>query len=427
MKFGAFSAVVFVGVGVGSAARADGLMQTTPRAMALAGAYTALSDDAAALFFNPAGLSSVDGSSAALEFAFAFPRLTAGPTGGDRRKLETPRDDGYGLYLAWSPDKFLDGGLGLGFSVVLPHRRAVHFNIHPVDEPYFVLFENSIELLELRIGASYRFLDFVSVGGSVLLLAGLDGDVAIDAPFQNVANLDPSKRTTLELSAILPNKEFFSAGVLVGPWEGFTFGLTYRESTFVRVRLPIDFNPQIGELALPTIATLDVKVKYTPPQLAFGAAYRYSPSLLFVADLTWAQYSEYELPYGDVSLDLSDLAMDLALLPPRRPVAELTDVFVPRIGAEWAIDPALVVRGGYYYLASFINSVDLPILDSDKHNFALGASYRIDPLILGETESKVVWTVSAAGQLLWHVKRATAGFDHAGVVFATSFGTEILY
>jgi long-chain fatty acid transport protein len=404
---------------------ADSLLPNTPRPMALAGAYTAISDDPAALYFNPAGLSRVTGSSAALEFSFAIPSFSAGPVGQPRSSLDARSDDGYGIYLAWSPEKLFGGGLGLGFSLLLPHRRAMRFNLHDADEPYFVLFENSGELLETRIGASYEFFDLFSIGGSVLLLGGLDGTVEIDAPFQSRNDIDPNKVSRLSLGATLPNKEFFTVGAQVYPIEGLTIGLTYREATFVRVRLPIDFEPVLFDIELPTVATLDVKVKYTPPQLALGAAYRFSPDLLVSLDLTWAMYSEYELPYGDIDLDLSRIGEDITLLPPRRAEAQLRDVLVPRIAAEWNFDPDLTLRAGYYFLRSFIRTVDLPVLDSDKHSLSLGASYRIDRLFFGD--SQVRWTVSASGQALIHTSRKTAGFEHAGAVIATSFGSEIQY
>lgn len=423
---GSLRRIVWCCIAISSApaARADDFLPVTPRTMAMGGAYTALSDEPTGLYFNPAGLAQLDGSVAELAFAFSFPALDAGPSGQSTRRLSEPGDQGYGLHLAWSPEQLLAGDLSLGFSVMLPHRRAVSFLIHAIDDPYFVQYENSTELLELRLGAAYKFFDLFSIGFSMLLLAGLDGDVAIVAPFQS-GETDPNRRTEVSLDAILPERGFFTAGLQVYPLEGLTLGLCFREATFVRVRLPIDFTPEIFELNLATLATLDVKVKYAPAALAFGAAYRFNPEWLIALDLTWARTSEYEVPYGSVDLDVSNLGDGITLLPPLRPNADLRDTLTPRIGAEWAPLDGLLVRAGYAYIPTFVKSIDQPVLDSDKHSFTAGASYRIDRLVMGETS--VRWTLSTAGQLLWYTPRTTSGFDHSGAVFGLTAGTQVAY
>src|SRR5207248_560121 len=117
-----------------------------------------------------------------------------------------------------------------------------------------------------------------------LLLAGLDGRVHLEAPFQATDMVDDTKRTVVAVDAVLPNREFFTAGIQAFPMKDLRFGLTYHEATFVPIHLPIDFTIQI--LSLPpirTVADLDVKVKYTPPELTFGGAWQVTPDLMISA------------------------------------------------------------------------------------------------------------------------------------------------
>jgi long-chain fatty acid transport protein len=398
------------------------LLAESPRAMALAGAYTAISNDASALYYNPAGLSDVDGSYVSVAFLLSYAAFDA-TRGGANVELDVPSDESYGLHLAWSPKTLLDGDLGFGFSVLLPHRRALAFEVHRFEDPYFVLFENSIELLQVRLGASYEFFDIVSIGASVLLIAGLNGGVEIEAPFQNREDLDETKRTVVAVDATLPNREFFTIGAKLKAMEGLTFGLSYREPTFVPIQLPIDFSVKLGELPeAATTADLDVKVKYSPPQINGGVAYRFTPDLLATLDVTFALYAKYEIPYANVAINQRTL--DLVLLPPRTPRTSLRNVWIPRIGVEYSVSDEVILRGGYYFFRSFIRSVDAPIFDSDKHSFNFGGSYALGKLFLPEGNTL---DLTAAAQVVLFPSRTTAEHDHSGLVFATTFGAEFRY
>lgn len=407
-----------------NAARADlnTLLAETPRPMGLAGAYTALSDDASALYYNPAGLAYVDGSYIALAFELSHPFFNDS-AGGAKVDLESPHDESYGIHLAWSPRTILDGDLGFGFSVLLPHARALKFNVHRFEDPYFVLYENSIELLQVRLGAAYEFFDTISIGVSALLIAGLNGQVEIEAPFQAKDDLDQSKRTVVAVDAILPNRQFFTIGAQVRPMPGLSFGLSYREPTFVPIQLPIDFTVALGAIPpIQTIADLDVKVKYSPHQLNGGVAYQLRDDLLISFDLSFALYTKYEIPYGNVKIDQRTL--DLILLPPRQPKTSLRNVWIPRLGVEWTPLDELKLRAGYYFFRSFIRSSDAPVLDSDKHSLTLGGSYELGTLFLPEGNTL---ELTAAFQGVFFPPRDTAEHHHSGLVLATTFGAEFKY
>jgi long-subunit fatty acid transport protein len=420
------AALLFVFAARSAFADVNTLLSETPRAMALAGAYTALSEDGAALSYNPAGLTRADGSYVALAFLLSRPFFND-ETGGGRVDLDSPHDESYGIHLAWSPTTVLDGNLGFGFSVLLPHARALAFEVHRFEEPYFVLYDNSIELLQVRVGLAYELFDQLSFGASALLIAGLNGNVELEAPFQgnDPEDIDPTKRTVVALDAILPNRTYFTFGAQYRPAPGLTFGLSYRESTFVPIRLPIDFTIQIlGLMPIRTVATLDVKVKYSPEQITGGVAYQLRPDLLLAFDLAFARFTKYEIPYGNVSLDRR-FTPDITLLPPRVPKTSLRNVWIPRIGVEWSPDEAWKLRGGYYFFRSFIRESDAPVLDSDKHSVTFGGSYALGKLFLPDESTSL--DLTAAFQAVFFPSRTTAEHVHSGVVLATTFGAEFRY
>ena len=399
------------------------LIGVTPRAMALGGAYTAAANDAASLIYNPAGLPRVQGSLINLTFHFSFPNLAAEMPDGSDAGIDPPRDEGYGIHLAWSPTSILDGHLGLGFSVLLPHRKALRFAVHRFEDPYFVLYENSIDLLQIRAGFAYDIFDIVSLGVSAMLLAGLNGRVTLVAPFQSEDEVDDTKRTILELDAVLPNRTFFNAGIQVYPVEGLTLGLTFHQETYVPIELPIDFTIEILGLMPQTVANLDVRVKYTPHQMVFGAAYQILDNLLVSTDLAYALYSHYRLPTGVVNLERG-FSDDIVLLPPREPRTSLRDLWIPRVGVEWSPHETVTLRGGYYFFRSFIRRSDAPIIDSDKHSVNLGLTYALGSHFLGEGQGL---DLMVAGQALIYASGEVAEHTHSGQVFSTTFGAELRY
>jgi long-subunit fatty acid transport protein len=391
--------------------------------MSLGGAYTAAANDAASLIYNPAGLPRADGSLVNLSFHFSFPNLSADMPDGSDAGIEEPRDEGYGLHLAWSPTTLLDGHLGLGFSVLLPHRKALRFEVHRFEDPYFVLYENSIDLLQIRAGVAYDLFDIVSIGASAMLLAGLNGQVTLIAPFQNEDEVDDTKVTVLEVQAVLPNRTFFNAGIQVYPVKGLTLGLAFHQETFVPIELPIDFTIDILGIMPQTVANLDVKVKYTPHQLVFGAAYQILDNLLVSTDLAFALYAKYQLPSGLVDLERA-FSDDIVLLPPRAPRTSLRNVWIPRVGVEWSPVETLALRLGYYFFRSFIRSIDAPAFDSDKHSVNVGLSYALGSHFF---EKGTALDLNFAGQALIYSSKTVAEHAFRGQVFSTTFGAELRY
>ncbi len=171
-----------------------------------------------------------------------------------------------------------------------------------------------------------------------------------------------------------------------------------------------------------TVANLDVKVKYTPHHLAFGAAYQITDDLLVTADLDYALYSHYQVPTGLVNLEGG--LEGIVLLPPRAPKLSLRDLWIPRLGVEWRPINLITLRAGYCFFRSFIRSSNAPILDSDKHAVSLGVAYALGKHFLDEGQAL---DLTASGQALIYSNRELAGEHVAGQVFSTTFGAELKY
>jgi len=65
----------------------------------------------------------------------------------------------------------------------------------------------------------------------------------------------------------------------------------------------------LGLLVIPVEGLAKFTTKNWPQQVSVGASWRWK-KLLLSLDLTWLDYSEYEIPYARVTLDIEKLKKD---------------------------------------------------------------------------------------------------------------------
>jgi long-subunit fatty acid transport protein len=95
---------------------------------------------------------------------------------------------------------------------------------------------------------------------------------------------------------------------------------------------------------------------------------------------------------------------------------------VPRIAAEYRPLDWLVLRAGYAFERSPLLATNLPIYDTDKHTFAVGARFTfLRPL--GLLPGRLNLDLAASD--LWYVGRGILGRTAAGHVPSFSVGVEV--
>lgn len=389
-----------------------------PKTLALAGATTASAADASAVSVNPAALASVGGTSALVSLVLGAPIISA-----SGKSIALEGEQSYGLHLAFNPKDLLGGRIGFGFSTQLPHRRSLHFTIHALEEAVVPIWENSTELLEIRVGVAVKIVDWLSLGASALLLAGLSGEVQIEAPFQSSDDIDPAKRTTVTMDVLLPDREFLVLGLEARPTDKLSFGLVYRQATFVPVILPIDFSVEFSSISLPTVARLAVNAKYSPEELRAGVAYQLSDELGLLFDLGFARFDRYEVPLADVTIDVSELGDSITLLPPEKPHVDLRNLWLPRLGVTWRPGPTVELDFGTSYARSFIRNTNRPVLDNARLAISAGTAVSIGRALSIDALERVRVLLGAEG--IFFLPKDTAGLSHGGLALALAFGIEL--
>ncbi|MFC1889197.1 OmpP1/FadL family transporter [Thermodesulfobacteriota bacterium] len=386
-----------------------------PRATAMGQAFTALADDPAAAYYNPAGLTQIKSPfHLTLGFQYAKPLVTVAfdeepvqnPWLGRGEFSQTEDLATHGLYVGYcfnfsEISAFSDSAIASRIS----HGMTLFTNIPEVNQfdnpqrpqdPYVFKYNERWSLISLAISFAFRCTDWLSIGGGILPRVDsiqesrgswitLNGVIDPD---------DPSRGMRLDLRATTKINVVPIAGILVRPPIGslrdkVSIGVSYRGKiwgfygtgmTTVDIVIERPNNPPILLYRDPGGKTIDY-IGFTPQQVTVGVAWKPSDKFTAAFDLTWKDYSEFHFFW--------DMPPDPAFV----------DVWVPRMGLSYRFEPdfegkypgrfeAIEVMTGYYRENSPVPDMSGPmnILDADQNVISGGVAIRYDAAWTGHVK-----------------------------------------
>ena len=367
-------------------------MGVGPRALALGGSYAARPGDAAATWYNPAGLAPPgDSGAGALELslagAWARPLVHSDTPDGAPLPLATDPPDVAGLLLGLRvvPERRARP-IAVGLAVYLP-RHVFSWAIHPDDAPQWLLLTERAQYVSLQAGAAWRPLPWLAVG------AGFDAvfDVETRTSAQVVGfgqSTDEATgeerldvRTTMGEDLDLTVRLAPLAGLLLSAGESLAVGLSWRgenggedfgRTTIVGV-------PGLGDLGYPH----HFVHFWRPHELTAAACWLPGPGLALSLDLTWARWSA------------GRTINDAALGPGR-----FGDTLVTAAGVSWRATGGLELLAGYRFEPAPFSNHGGPtnLLVADRHTGSAGVSLDLARLA-GPAAPPL--SVLAAAQLQW--------------------------
>jgi long-chain fatty acid transport protein len=383
------------------AARANpwDLFGLNARGIALGGAQTATALDFTAVYTNPASLTAAPEANFGFGFNMAKPQLHLRFDKAEREIAEVAPPTANGITFG---ALFPLGGAGLrnrvalGLALNVPTSSLLSGQALDPAIPQWSMYQSLPRRIVAALGVGARPVDWLSLGLSVQILAGLSG--RLDYELDVVAGQLSRKSVTFDIQPVAAP----IAGLEVRPLPGFRVGLSYRAAIDAEIDLPVDLEVTgVADLLVTTF----FRVQYTPHQLAFGASYDWSELDLTLAfDLDYALWSKAPDPSVDSRIDVSgslfegtglDDAFD-APAPGRERSVRLgyRDTFTPRFGLEKRLG-FLAVRGGYALRPSPapVQSSGTNYVDGTAHAFSLGAGVRFyDPL--GALEGPMTFDVA---------------------------------
>lgn len=366
------------------------------RGMAMAGAYTALALDGSALFYNPAGLSQLDGTQFMLGTTIISPSASF--------RGVTPAIDEYDMESAiFTPVNFyithkLNEKWALGFGVNNQYGLGSTWDENWVGK--YLAIETEVKTYYFTGGASYKFSDAFSIG---ITASYVYGDVKILkknslSPFDGDATIDLSG----------DGSSFaYSIGLLFKPSEQFHVGLDFRsgsEFTFqgdATVEAPSQF--------MSLLPTGNIEAPLTLPYNAtIGLAFLPNEKLSISADFQyvgWSSYDKMEVTFTEFKNPDGTPYVSSS-------IRDYTDSWIARLGGEYSLSTSFDLRAGVLYDSNPVKDewVEPSLPDADRWGFNIGFGYKFTPNLVLDfaymflrfdertiTNSKVDYTNGAAG------------------------------
>jgi len=375
------------------------------KALGAGGAFTARADDPSAVFFNPAGICQLNGSSLYLggtgiitnsDFAGVDPD----PGYGVLEKTETQFFNPISLYYT----RKINDNLSAGIGVFNPFGLGRSWEDPETFTGRHIAYKVDLKTFYFNPTLAWKVNDKISFGaGAQLVYSSVElkqykeqWDIITGSGFFNVANVELDGNNTIDFG--------FNAGILIQPNEDFSLGISYRSNVkvdyegdagFTQVSTGNAVLDSAVAAGLPAGQAVNTKIEF-PPLVSVGLAYKGIADWVFEIDLNWVGWSTFDaLPF--------DFQTDNALDTSRPQNYE--DKFSLRTGAEYRARENLALRYGYYYDPSPqpASSVSPLLPDSDRHGITLGLGY-----------STGAWTIDAFDLILVFKQRDTEGKNSDG-------------
>ena len=355
------------------------------RAQALGSAYSAVADDSAANYYNPAGLARAQGLKIDIGYQIARPLMEVS---GQRQPLLDARGLTAGVVL---PGSIAGVRFAFGVALLLPDQHVTRIRVLSFDQPRLHMYDNRLQRLYLAANLAVHIYRGLYLGGGLAFMSRSSGTVYLRG---RVGISDPERsELSSSISQDLLAIRYPQLGLLFEVSPHLALALTYRHRFALDLEQGFQIDAQLGDPGQrPVVEKGQLKELarsvdlFQPWQLVAAAAARFS-RLQVSVDLTYARWSEQPPPAAVFTLDL-DIGQltDLVRLPKSKdyPPVGFRDLLIPAVGLEWrAIDHvgplSLDARAGYRYEASPVpeQDGDESLGDSDKHLFSVGVGVEL--------------------------------------------------
>ena len=355
-----------------------GLYEQGARALGSAGAFTARADDPSSIYFNPAGLSRIDGKELLLSpnlivFKAQFAGVNPSPGFGVH---ERTRDKVFGPFAAYYAQG-IGHKLAAGIGVYNPYGLEVDWANPDAFSGRYISTLSRITPFYFVPTVAFRLNDRLRVGvGANLVLSKVE-------LVRHIPAYDPFINQTVDVGTVwLESEHNFGAGFNAGaqwwPSSRVKLGATWRGRVNVDYAGLADFTRRdTGDPSFDSIVAAsfppDQRVTTSipfPAQGSLGIAYQSCPSWAFEGDFNYTWWGAFDR-LGIQFKDSPSRNVDV--------VENWKDVFNVRVGAEYRRggEAAWSYRAGYYFDQSPQPRASLgPLLpDNDRHGITLGIGH----------------------------------------------------
>jgi long-chain fatty acid transport protein len=329
--------------------------------MALGGAFTALSNDPSAIYFNAAGITQLSGTHFMLGTTLIAPESSFRGVYPSVKEYKTEKQTFFPthFYATHSISKKL--AVGLGFTT--PFGLGTKWGDNWVGK--YLALKTELMVFTVSPVVAYKLSDEFSVSaGFVYSFANV-----------TITQKTPQSPFVGDAYTELTGKEKgaygYNLGVMYKPTKNLSFGASFHSEIKYSFKGTASTTgaSQLAAMLPNGDATANLK---TPFNLAVGVAYRVIPKLLLSADFQYVGWSSYDtLKVDFASPTVSDIAS------PRM----YDNSFIIRLGGEYTVSNKLAVQAGIYFDKNPVKPEYLnPSLpDANRLGFSAGVGYKLMP------------------------------------------------
>lgn len=326
------------------------------KAQGQAGAFIAQADSPSAVYYNPAGMSQLDGTQISLGSEFILLQTEYENVAGISEDLEEEWTPVPHIYLT---SDFNTEKLTFGLGIYAPFGLGTSWKDTGLLR--YVATNTDFNMVNINPGVSYQ------------LSPGLSLAVGVD--YYNVYSYISKKKVNMIVGDAEQKLEVdgnglgVNLGILWKPAKSHSFGLAYRSSVDVDLDGDVVTKNIPAGLGLPTQIKYNVSSEITLPSvISCGYAFRPTDKVKVECDLYWVEWStvdKVKIKDKSTGTTLSEVTYDW------------DDTFIFALGGEYYLNDKWTLRGGYSFQQKAVpEKTFTPSLpDSDLHVIALGLGY----------------------------------------------------
>jgi long-chain fatty acid transport protein len=345
------------------------------KGMSLAGAFTGLANDASAVYYNPAGLSFLNGTNILGGVTIIMPTATwTAPGGALEEDMDAQTFTPINFYLTHQFSDKVSAGLSVN------NQYGLGTLWDPTWAGRYLAYDTEIITFFISGVLSYKFSEQFSLAAGVTYAIG---NVAI-TQVSNILVPGPSPfpdfQTKMEGDG---NGLGFTFGLMYKPSEKVSLGLSFRSETKIEFEGDAVSTPasqpgvpdgQGGSFTL-TYPTGNITAPLTTPMnITFGLGWLASEKVNVTADFQYVGWSSYD----KLEVTFTEYAPPGGT-PPTVASAERNweNSFILRAGCEYAVSNNFDLRGGLLYDTNPIKDeyVEPTLPDSDRLGINIGFGY----------------------------------------------------
>ncbi|NGP78068.1 transporter [Balneolaceae bacterium YR4-1] len=363
--------ICFIFIGTYSAlASGFSIYEASVRANGMLGAFSAYADHVTTIYYNPAGLSGLDGIQISAGATIIAPRtsfrnlspLASAGEKFDMQKQEFLVPNFFGSYQ-------VADGFTVGVGVYAPFGLGTEWDQNWVGRGESI--EANIQTLFANPAIGYELPDFGI--GDIKIGAGLQvaffGEVSLRRAIRQF-----TPEASFSLDGELKEPAFgFNAGILYSPIEELTLGFTYRSEVKTEYEGNGNFRNLPGRIQVPVEGSAEIDL---PASWVAAVNVKPMEGLTVEADYVWWGWSSYD----ELRIEFKEPVPVLGIT---ETVSERNyeDSWQIRLGAEYTELPLefLTVRAGIAYDKNPIKDeyVDPTLPDSDRWLFSGGVTFTV--------------------------------------------------